>query len=107
MSRHYTDQDRKDEQTMRIEASRYSSGDPERDHVLLRPLAVAHSPCDFRKCPQNPNVVGSGYIQFAPQKPFERPVQMQPLTVAVTSCPARCSQDCGIETILQSSAVYY
>lgn len=32
---------------------------------------------------QNPNVVGSGYIQFPPQRPFEKPVQVQPPTVAV------------------------
>eukprot|EP00191_Tetraselmis_sp_GSL018_P000583 CAMPEP_0177597004 /NCGR_PEP_ID=MMETSP0419_2-20121207/11459_1 /TAXON_ID=582737 /ORGANISM="Tetraselmis sp., Strain GSL018" /LENGTH=297 /DNA_ID=CAMNT_0019089103 /DNA_START=110 /DNA_END=1003 /DNA_ORIENTATION=- len=32
---------------------------------------------------ENPNVVGSGYIQFPPQRPFERPVQVQPPTVAV------------------------
>ena len=32
---------------------------------------------------QNPNVVGSGYIQHPPQKPFAAPLQMQPPTVAV------------------------
>lgn len=33
---------------------------------------------------QNPNIVGSGYIQFPPQRPFEKPVQVQPPTVAVS-----------------------
>ena len=32
---------------------------------------------------QNPNIVGSGYIAFPPQKPFEKPLIVQPPTVAV------------------------
>ncbi|KXZ41410.1 hypothetical protein GPECTOR_485g427 [Gonium pectorale] len=35
----------------------------------------------------NPNVVGSGYIQFPPQKPFEKPVVFQPPTVAHLEFP--------------------
>eukprot|EP00192_Tetraselmis_astigmatica_P015147 CAMPEP_0117655226 /NCGR_PEP_ID=MMETSP0804-20121206/4168_1 /TAXON_ID=1074897 /ORGANISM="Tetraselmis astigmatica, Strain CCMP880" /LENGTH=151 /DNA_ID=CAMNT_0005461567 /DNA_START=88 /DNA_END=543 /DNA_ORIENTATION=+ len=31
---------------------------------------------------ENPNIVGSGYIQFPPQKPFEQPLKMQPPTLA-------------------------
>lgn len=41
---------------------------------------------------QNPNVVGSGYIQHAPQKPFAAPLQMQPPTVAVRSKELMCSK---------------
>lgn len=33
---------------------------------------------------QNPNVVGSGFIAFPPQKPFEKPLIVQPPTVAVS-----------------------
>ncbi|EFJ43345.1 hypothetical protein VOLCADRAFT_106826 [Volvox carteri f. nagariensis] len=36
---------------------------------------------------QNPNVVGSGYIQFPPQRPFEKPVVFQPPTVAAVQPP--------------------
>lgn len=32
---------------------------------------------------QNPNVVGSGFIQHPPQRPFERPMLMQPGTIQV------------------------
>lgn len=45
----------------------------------------------------NPNVVGSGYIQFPPQVPFQQPIHAQPLTVVVrpfhapiTSLPSCC-----------------
>eukprot|EP00884_Botryococcus_braunii_P015563 jgi/Botrbrau1/2690/Bobra.0203s0033.1 len=31
----------------------------------------------------NPNVVGSGYIQHPPQRPFEKPVLVQPPTIVV------------------------
>jgi hypothetical protein len=52
----------------------------------------------------NPNVVGSGYIQFPPQRPFEQPIKVQPPTVAVSRlssqvmlnpslcCTARCAE---------------
>lgn len=33
----------------------------------------------------NPNVVGSGFIAFPPQKPFEKPVFFQPPTVSVSN----------------------
>lgn len=59
MAQYYTDQDRIDAQTMRIE---------------------------------NPNIVGSGYIQFPPQRPFEKPVQMQPPTVAHLEYPQEYQQ---------------
>lgn len=59
MTQYYTDQDRIDEQTMRIE---------------------------------NPNIVGSGYIQFPPQRPFEKPVQVQPPTVAHLEYPQEYQQ---------------
>lgn len=62
MSQYYTDQDRIDEQTMRIE---------------------------------NPNIVGSGYIQFPPQRPFEKPVQVQPPTVAHLEYPQEYQQYSG------------
>ncbi len=32
---------------------------------------------------QNPNVVGSGYIAHPPQKPFEKPLTVQPTTIQV------------------------
>ena len=31
-------------------------------------------------------MVGSGFIQFAPQRPFERPLFVQPATLATVSC---------------------
>lgn len=31
----------------------------------------------------NPNMIGSGYIQFPPQRPFQQPLMVQPPTVAV------------------------
>jgi hypothetical protein len=43
---------------------------------LTRCLSVIHT--------QNPTrVVGSGYIQFAPQRPFQQPIQVQPPSVVV------------------------
>lgn len=62
MTQYYTDQDRIDAQTMRIE---------------------------------NPNIVGSGYIQFPPQRPFEKPVQVQPPTVAHLEYPQEYQQYTG------------
>ncbi|KAA6417148.1 hypothetical protein WJX79_008234 [Trebouxia sp. C0005] len=62
MTQYYTDQDRIDAQTMRIE---------------------------------NPNIVGSGYIQFPPQRPFEKPVQVQPPTVAHLEYPQEYQQYSG------------
>ncbi|RMZ54998.1 hypothetical protein APUTEX25_000515 [Auxenochlorella protothecoides] len=32
----------------------------------------------------NPNIVGSGFIQHPPQRPFERPVLLQPETIKAT-----------------------
>ncbi|KAK9917154.1 hypothetical protein WJX75_001363 [Coccomyxa subellipsoidea] len=40
----------------------------------------------------NPNIVGSGYIQHPPQRPFERPLEMQPPTVAQFDFPAEYSR---------------
>ena len=42
---------------------------------------------------QNPNVVGSGYIQHPPQKPFAAPLQMQPPTVAVRNLEYAAASD--------------
>ena len=39
---------------------------------------------------QNPNVVGSGYIQHPAQKPFAATLQMQPPTVAVSRNAIDC-----------------
>ncbi|CAL5223856.1 g6442 [Coccomyxa viridis] len=41
---------------------------------------------------KNPNVVGSGYIQHPPQKPFAAPLQMQPPTVAHFEFPDEYSK---------------
>ncbi len=38
----------------------------------------------------NPNMVGSGYIAFPPQRPFEKPVFVQPPTVSVRRSTAAC-----------------
>ena len=56
---------------------------------LMRPVnlsVLSYLSCvitDVLHALQNPNVVGSGYIQHPPQRPFAAPLQMQPPTVAV------------------------
>jgi hypothetical protein len=48
---------------------------------------------------QNPNVVGSGYIQHPPQRPFSQPLQLQPPTVAVRCFPLfRQLSRCGAKS---------
>ncbi|BDA48670.1 hypothetical protein COCOBI_12-3520 [Coccomyxa sp. Obi] len=39
----------------------------------------------------NPNVMGSGYIQHPPQRPFEKPLEVQPPTVAQFDFPTEYS----------------
>lgn len=58
--------------------------------------ASLHFPIAALSCVQNPNVVGSGYIQFPPQRPFEKPVQVQPPTVAVRACVLLCLHNCAL-----------
>ncbi len=52
-------------------------------HLILECACCAY--------PQNPNlVVGSGYIQHPPQRPFAQPLQYQPPTLAVMSLCRFC-----------------
>jgi hypothetical protein len=57
-------------------------------------MAMATSPANRARTDQervddqtmkitNPNVVGSGFIAFPPQRPFEKPLFFQPPTVSV------------------------
>lgn len=47
-------------------------------------IFLARSIDDMTMKITNPNVVGSGFISFPPQKPFEKPVFFQPPTVSVS-----------------------
>ena len=64
---------------------RIASARPSAAAPPARPLSRAHSrhlPPPL--VPQNPSrVVGSGFIQFPPQRPFAQPIQLQPPTVSV------------------------
>jgi len=92
-----TNQERIDSLTMQIHVSLTAigvAGQVGRPHAgssstnpasspSLRPLQYAQAP-----------IVGSGFIQLPPQKRFERPLVMQPPTIAVSSDPFRARRLC-------------
>ena len=94
-----TDQQRIDELTMKVSVSMHTDLHMKQAAAagcaykgVLQPFhlccCLLEGPLSNVLCPhlsplQHPNMVGTGFIAFPPQKPFEKPLLFQPPTISV------------------------